>query len=372
VESDSRSYRTSNTNDRPRDTLPKDLQLPHDIQTDAAVTTSVWDDASIRAVLVAIVGNAIVTVAKFLGWLVSRSPSMLAESIHSLADTANQILLLIGIRHGAGRPTKEFPFGKGRARYIWNLISAVGIFFLGFGFTTWHGIEQLMVARTTDAIYSGPLPLAILTLALAIEGYTFFVALRSVNESRGEMGFWEFVRQGDDPTGVAVLLEDSIAVLGVFTAFVGISLSRHLQSPIPDAIASIAIGCLLGVMAIILAVANARILMGASVGQDREQEIREYLESLPAIERVTSLKTAVMAPGNVRLAAEIEFHGSTFIDRYMIERDADRIREGEDPTPVLFETAERMVRVMGREINRLEAQIRQEFPEISYIDLEVN
>lgn len=357
MESDSRGFRSSPATD---------LTDPNPLNA------SIWDDASIRAVLFAIGGNAIVTVAKFLGWLISRSPSMLAESIHSLADTANQVLLLIGIRHGTGRPTKEFPFGKGRARYIWNLISAVGIFFLGFGFTTWHGVEQLLAAQSTDAIYEGPLPLAILVLALAIESYTFFVALRGVNEARGETGFWEFVRHGDDPTGVAVLLEDSIAVLGVVTAFVGIMLSRHLQSPVPDAIASIAIGCLLGIMAVTLAVANARILMGASVGQDREQEIREYLESLPAIERVTSLKTAVMAPGNVRLAAEIEFHGSTFIDRHMIERDAERIRDGEDPTPVLFETAERMVRVMGREINRLEAQIRQEFPEVTYIDLEVN
>jgi zinc transporter 9 len=356
MESDSRGHGASSLNET----------------TDHGHNRSIWDDSSIRAVLVAIAGNGIVTIAKFFGWMISRSPSMLAETIHSLADTANQILLLVGIRHGAGRPTKEFPFGKGRARYIWNLISAVGIFFLGFGFTTWHGIEQLVQARPTDPIYEGPWTTPILLLALAIEGYTLFVALRSVNEARGETGFWEFVRRGDDPTGVAVLLEDSIAVLGVAVAFTGITLSRHLQSPIPDAVASIVIGGLLGVMAVTLALANARILMGASAGQDREQEIREYLEALPAIERVTSLKTAVLAPGNVRLAAEIEFHGSTFIDRHMIERDAERIRDGDDPTPVLFETAERMVRVMGREINRLEAQIRQEFPEITYIDLEVN
>lgn len=332
-----------------------------------------WDDASARSVLVAIGGNALVMIAKFLGWIISQSPSMLAEAIHSFADTANQILLLIGIRHGTGRPTKEFPFGKGRARYIWNLISAVGIFFLGFGFTAWHGVEQLMLIGPNDSIYGGALPLVILLLALFIEGYTLIIAVRGVNEARGDMNLLEFIIHGDDPTGVAVLLEDSIAVLGVVTAFIGIGLSRYWQSPIPDAIASIAIGVLLGIMAIVLAIANARLLMGASIDQDREQEIREYLESLPAIERVTSLTTAVMAPGRVRLAAEIEFHGSTFIDRHMIERDAERIRDGEeDPTPVLFETAERMVRVMGREINRLEAQIRQEFPEVYYIDLEVN
>lgn len=297
---------------------------------------------------------------------------MLAESVHSLADTLNQILLLVGIRHGTGRPTKEFPFGKGRARYVWNLVSAVGIFFVGFGFTTWHGIEQLLGASDTDAVHQGLLPLVILGISFLVEVYTLFVAFRAVNEARGEQSFFAFIRYGDDPTGVAVLLEDSIAVLGVLAAFVGILISRTTGSTTPDAVAAVFIGCLLGVMAIVLAIANGRILMGASMGQDREQEIKEFLESMPAIERVAALKTAVMSPGNVRLVAEIEFHGGTFIDRRMIERDADRIREGEDPAPVLWETSERMVRVMGREINRLETEIRAQFPEISFIDLEVN
>ncbi len=339
---------------------------------DPSPRRSIWDDSSIQAVVMAIGGNGLVTVGKFLVWLGAPSPSMLAEAIHSLADTLNQLLLLVGIRHGTGRPTKEFPFGKGRARYIWNLVSAVGIFFVGFGFTTFHGIETLISARATDPIAVGQFTYPVLVFSFLIEGYTLWVALRSVNEARGDIPFFEFVRFGDDPTGVAVLLEDGIAVLGVLTAVVGISLSRYYNSPYPDAIASVIIGCLLGFMAVVLALANGRILMGASMSQEREQEIREYLESMPAIERVTSLKTAVMSPGAVRLAAEIEFHGSTFIDRHMIERDAERIRDGEDPTPVLFDTAERMVRVMGREINRLEAQIRQQFPEITYIDLEVN
>lgn len=347
------------------------LPTVHDV-SDPSPRRSIWEDSSIQAVVVAIGGNGLVTVAKFLAWLASPSPSMLAESIHSLADTLNQLLLLVGIRHGAGRPTKEFPFGKGRARYIWNLVSAVGIFFVGFGFATWHGIATLVSAQPTDPVFVGPFTFPVLVFAFLIEGYTLFVAIRSVNEARADIPFFKFVRFGDDPTGVAVLLEDAIAVLGVITAFVGIALSRHYNSPYPDAIASTVIGCLLGFMAIVLALANGRILMGASMSHEREQEIREYLESMPAIERVTSLKTAVMSPGAVRLAAEIEFHGSTFIDRHMIERDAERIREGEDPTPVLFDTAERMVRVMGREINRLEAQIRQQFPEITYIDLEVN
>src|SRR5690606_16997033 len=113
------------------------------------------------------------------------------------------------------------------------------------------------------------------------------------------------------------------------TAFIGLYLARVYQSPLPDAIASIVIGCLLGIMAIILAIANGRILIGVSAGIDEEAEIREFLESYPTVERVTSLKTAVMAPGVLRLAVEVEFHGGILINRQQIERDAERIREGE-------------------------------------------
>jgi zinc transporter 9 len=329
-------------------------------------------DASVRAVVSAVTGNFLVTALKFAGWSVSLSPSMLAESVHSLADTLNQILLFIGIRHGSGKPTPLYPFGKGRARYIWNLVSAMGIFFVGFGFTTYHGISTLITASSNDPVHYGWQPMVILLFSFFIEGYTLYVAIGSVNQARGERPFWEFVRIGDDPTGVAVFLEDAIAVTGVITAFIGLTLSRTFDTPIPDAICSIVIGCLLGVMAVVLAIANGRILMGASAGVDEDDEIREFLEAYPTVERVVSLKTGVMGPGSLRIAVEIEFHGGILINRQQIERDAERIREGEDPTYILFETAERMVRTVGREINKLESDLIARFPHVHLIDLEVN
>jgi zinc transporter 9 len=329
-------------------------------------------DSSLRAVLAAVVGNSLVTSAKFAGWAVSLSPSMLAEAVHSLADTLNQVLLFIGIQHGAGKPTQAYPFGKGRARYIWNLISAMGIFFVGFGFTVYRGIAELSNASDYETINGSWVPIVILALSFLIEGYTLWIALGSVNRARGERAFWEYMRLGDDPTGVAVLLEDGIAVIGVATALTGLYLSRYLQSPYPDAICSIIIGCLLGIMAVLLTIANGRILMGVSASAHEEAEIREFLEAYETVERVVSLKTGVMAPGSVRLAIEIEFHGGILTNRQQIERDAERIREGEDPAPILFETAERMVRTVGREINRLESDIVERFPQVHMIDLEVN
>lgn len=329
-------------------------------------------DHSLRAVLAAITGNFTVTCLKFFGWLGTGSPSMLAESVHSMADTLNQVLLWVGIRHGEGKPTPAYPFGKGRARYIWNLVSAMGIFFVGFGFTTYHGISRFVEAHPNDAVSNDLYPLLILGISFLIESYTLYVAFVGVNKARGDRPFLEYVRLGDDPTGVAVLLEDGIAVLGVVTAFIGYYLSRQLDSPYPDAICSIIIGVLLGVMAVMLAIANGRILMGVSASVDEEVAIREFLENYPSVERVVSLKTAVMAPGSLRVAVEIEFHGGILISKEQIERDAERIRDGEDPAYILFETAERMVRVVGREINRLESDLNEQFPQIHMIDLEVN
>jgi len=329
-------------------------------------------DSSLGAVLAAVIGNSLVTSAKFVGWGISLSPSMLAEAIHSLADTLNQVLLFVGIRHGAGQPTPSYPFGKGRARYIWNLVSAMGIFFVGFGFTTYHGVSTLLEHTPQTPVHDSWIPIYILAFSFLVESYTLSVAVGAVNKARGEKPLWDFIKTGDDPTGVAVLLEDAIAVIGVLIALIGLYLSRTLNNPLPDAIASILIGCLLGIMAVLLAIANGRILMGVSASADEETDIREFLESYPSVERVVSLKTAVMSPGALRLAVEIEFHGGILINRQQIERDADRIREGEDPTYILFETAERMVRTVGREINKLEHDIILRFPQVQLVDLEVN
>lgn len=328
-------------------------------------------DNSLKAVLAAIIGNSMVTAAKFVGWAISFSPSMLAESIHSLADTLNQVLLFIGIRHGSGKPSPIYPWGKGQARYVWNLVSALGIFFIGFGVTTYHGISELLLGGTAP-IPTSPIPVFILIFSILVETYTLYIAYVSVNNARGETPLWDYIRSGDDPTGVAVLLEDSIAVFGVTLALIGYIVSSATGSHLPDAIASIIIGCLLGAMAVILAVANGRILIGASAGTEREDEIREFVESYPSVERVVNLRTAVLAPARLRVSIEVEFHGGILINRQQIAQDAERIRDGEDPTYILVETAERMVRTVGREINRLEADLHKEFPEVAMIDLEVN
>jgi zinc transporter 9 len=325
-----------------------------------------------RVVLSAILGNGLIAVAKLFGWFVSRSPSLLAEGIHSIADTSNQFLLWIGIHHGRRGPSREFPYGQASARYLWNLVSAVGIFFIGFGVTTYHGVAALLGGHG-PAEAAGALTYSILGLALVIEGAVLAYAVRAVWRDKGERSLWQHIRTSDDPTTVAVLLEDSIAVLGVLVAAAGISLSALLHSPIPDAVGSIIIGLLLGLMAILLAILNGRFLIGSAVDVATEDEIRAFVSQEPTVEKVVSLKTRVLGPGKIRLSMEVEFHAGMLVDPRLVARAADEIRSGTEAAPrILTRMARRTGRKLGREINRLETRIQERFPEVASIDLEVN
>ena len=156
-------------------------------------------DGSVKVVLTAIVVNFFVTMAKAIGWVFSLSPSMLAEAIHSLADTTNQSLVYLGIRVSKKGPTREFPSGYGQARYLWNLISASGIFFIGFGVTVYHGVSAL-ISPHHDGQSSYVLAIGILIFALIVEGYALLVAFKEVNAHRGSMSLMVFARESDDPT----------------------------------------------------------------------------------------------------------------------------------------------------------------------------
>ncbi|MBT4763318.1 MAG: cation diffusion facilitator family transporter [Bdellovibrionaceae bacterium] len=328
-------------------------------------------DSSFKAVVAAILGNGVITVLKFIGWVFTASPSMLAESIHSLADTSNQLLLYVGIKHSRWGPTKEFPWGRSNARYVWNLASAIGVFFLGFGVTTYHGVSSLIHHQQIQQSWNIWI-IAILVFSFFLEGYVFLIAYKGIIEEKGKMSLSEYIRKGDNPTTVAVLLEDGVAVLGITMAFIGIGLSHYFQSSIPDAIASIFIGVLMGCLAIVLAYSNGRLLIGVSAHPESVDKMQEFMEALHYVEKVTSIKTEVMGPNQIHLVAEVEFHGGFFIDRDQLVKEAKQIRSGDDPLPILVNTAERTVRIVGQVINQLEKELYIEFPELKLIELEVN
>ncbi|MDC0980136.1 cation diffusion facilitator family transporter [Bdellovibrionales bacterium] len=328
---------------------------------------------SARVVIFAIIGNFIIAIAKLIGWFLTYSPSMLAETIHSFADTSNQALLYVGIQHGNQKATRRFPMGRGLAQYLWNLISAIGIFFIGFGVTIYHGVHSLIYTYDDTTYKISWMVIAILAFAFIVEGSVFIIALRATLLRKKEATLLKFILTSDDPTLIAVLFEDGIAVLGVFLAGLGMWASFVFQTPIFDAIVSIIIACLMGMMAIILAFSNAKFLIGTSVSAVEERNIKYFIEAMPEVETVTEITTAILGPGVVRLSVELEFHGGILIDRKQISRDAEKVRNGEEEAlQILVETSERMVRLLGNRINDIESKIRSRFNKITIIDIEVN
>ena len=352
---------------------------------------SAGGDNSLKAVVVAVVVNGFITVLKFIGYVMTLSPSLLAESIHSLADVANQVLLWVGIRQSAKDATPDHPYGWGSARYLWNLKSAMGIFFLGSGVTIYHGLhagyealtkteaqlaEQAAAAakKAADGSIDPELVgIVILVIAVLLEGYSWWVAYKEVNASRGDVPWGDFIKKGDDPTGVGVLLEDTAAVGGVFLALGGLGFSKLLGNPIPDIVATILIGILLGWVAIFLAKANGRLLIGAAVDSLQLQRIREVLENDPIVERVEDLKTLVMGSGQMRVKCEVDLYEKLVAAKIQdaLQDDVRRLEKGEQPMKVLVDVVGRSVRAAANEIQRLDSEIQKVAPNAVHIDLEL-
>ena len=316
-----------------------------------------------HVVLTAILVNALVTITKAVGWLISLSPSMLAEAIHSLADTVNQSLVYMGIRISKKGPTREFPMGYGQARYLWNLISATGIFFIGFGITTYHGVSSLFGDHHSQGSFL--VVISILGFAFFAEGYALLVAYKDVYSQKGDLSLFQWIKEGDDPTTVGILIEDSIAVLGVILAAVGIVLTYLYHNPIFDSIASIIIGFLLGVMAIIIGYANGRLLINRAISVSSENEIKNFLLSLPEINSISSLKTEIISPEVISLSVDFSINSDTINQDPQLAEEISKNDMNLDELKVT-------VKMIGQFINSIENKVYKQFPEIKYIDLEIN
>ena len=324
-----------------------------------------------KIIIQAVGGNAFITVIKFIGFILTGSPSIMAEAVHSLADTFNQILLFIGIKQSESQGTNSYATGMGSARYVWNLVSAVGIFFIGFGVTFYHGMHSLFSDHHEVAPISW-IAVGILFVSFAIEFWVFLGALKEVNSHRGSLSFLEYFRESDDPTILAVLLEDGVAVLGVILALIGLVLGQLTGQNYFDAVISIAISFLMAFLAITLGITNGKLLIGRRTSPTQESDLRRFIESLPQVQGVTKLNTKIIGSSQVRLAVEVELYGEKIIDLRNLERDVEELRNTDNPTKVLLKSNERMIRIIGNHINEMEVKIQEKFPEIVMIDLEIN
>ncbi|MBM3272142.1 cation diffusion facilitator family transporter [Candidatus Kaiserbacteria bacterium] len=325
------------------------------------------------AVAAAISGNFSIAVLKLAGFFASGSSALFSEAIHSFADTANQSLLLFGIHQSKRKADEHFSYGYGGERFLWALISACGIFFLGAGVTIYHGIEALQhpqVARINPMIFG------ILAVSFLVESVTLYLAVRELRSHDAELSFAELLKEGD-PATLAVVYEDSVAIVGVGVAAVGIALTYLTGNPFWDAFASIVVGACLGIVAVILINKNRLFLIGKSIPRGMKEDIIEMLEKEPHIKRVLEFRSTVLDVGHYHVKCEIEWNGAALLKLMMQGEDLEETyREvTQDYTEFkryLAYTANRVPRLMGRIIDEIEQRIITEFPEIDYIDIEIN
>jgi cation diffusion facilitator family transporter len=255
-----------------------------------------------RAIIAALVANAGIAVAKFIGFLITGSSSMLAEAVHSVADTSNQGLLLWGQRQANKAPDALHQFGWGRSRYFYSFVVALVLFTLGAAFALYEGYEKIIHPHELTSPF---VAIAILVVAIALEGYSFRTAVVESRPLKGSGGWWRFIRTSRNPELPVVLLEDTGALVGLVLALAGVGLTMATGNPIWDGVGTLCIGVLLGVIAIILMIEMHSALIGESATPAEGDAIVAALERTENIDRLIHIKTQYLSPEELLVGAKI-------------------------------------------------------------------
>jgi cation diffusion facilitator family transporter len=255
-----------------------------------------------KAIIAALAANLAIAVAKFVAAAFTGSSSMLAEGIHSVADSGNQALLLIGGKRAQRARTREHPFGYGRERYFYAFVVAVVLFTIGAVFSLYEGIHKL----SADEPVESPIwAFGVLIFAIIAEAFSFRTAIQESNAVRGSQSWVAFVRRAKSPELPVILLEDLGALLGLIFALFGVTMAVVTGDPVWDAIGTLMIGVLLAVIAIILAIETKSLLLGESAAPEMEDQIRAVLEGSEEVERVIHMRTLHLGPEELLVAAKI-------------------------------------------------------------------
>ena len=286
------------------------------------------------AIVAAILGNLAIATTKFFAAAFSGSSAMLSEAIHSLVDTGNGALILLGIRNSRKPPDAEHPFGHGRELYFWTLIVGVLIFGVGGGMSVYEGLTHLSnPKRIEDVKWS----YIVLGLSAVFESITWYFGWKAFSKERRGRGVIEVIHRTKDPTSFSVLLEDSAALLGLAVALLGIFLSKSLDQPYFDGAASIVIGVLLCTIAIVMVHESRGLLIGEGVDRKTLDNLRQIVDTDEDVAHVQHLHTIYQSPRTVLLVIELRFH--------------DRISAVD----------------VRKAVRRLEANIQARYPEIKYV-----
>lgn len=292
------------------------------------------------AVVAAILGNLAIAIVKFIAASISGSSAMISEGIHSLVDTGNGCLILVGMK-GSKRPADGgHPFGYGKSLYFWTTIVAISIFGIGGGMSLYEGISHIRHVAPTTELGDPTMAYIVLALAMVIEGASFSIAIKQFYKAKGELGARQFMNQSKDPSLYTVVLEDSAALLGLVFAFLGIFLGHLFNNPYLDGMASIAIGLLLMTVAWFLVSRTMDLLLGEGVSPDMLADIKRRVESDPAVQSAGDILTMYMGPHDLLVNMGVCFEPGT--------------------------TAEQMHEAIGR----IESGLRSAYPETNRVYIE--
>ncbi|GAA4235819.1 cation diffusion facilitator family transporter [Actinomadura meridiana] len=290
-----------------------------------------------KAIVAALAANLGIAVSKFVAFVFTGSSSMLAESIHSVADSGNQGLLLLGGKRSRRARTQQHQFGYGRERYFYAFVVAVVLFTVGAVFSLYEGYHKI---SHPEKVESPIWAFAVLIAAIGMESFSFRTAIKESNGIRGDQSWWAFIRHAKAPELPVVLLEDFAALIGLLLALFGVSMAVATDDGVWDGVGTVAIGVLLAAVATILAIETKSLLIGEGVAPDHERAIIKALESVDQVDHVIHMRTEYLGPEELLIAAKIAVHHD--------DTAAD----------------------VARGIDAAEARIRERFPEAKLIYLE--
>lgn len=258
-----------------------------------------------KVVIAALLGNAGIAVAKFVAAFLSGSATMLAEAVHSVADTANQAFLLVGMKLSDKNSPDRYPLGRSKETYFWAFIVSLFLFFMGGVFAVYEGVHKL--TAPPEKAGSQIVPLIVLGVSLVMEGMSFRVAFREFNKSRGSKGFMAALFDSRDPTIPVVLLEDTGAVFGLLFAFVAVAVTTVTGDPRFDGIGSICIGTLLCIIGVALAKDTRSLLIGEGITDEMREQVIQVASEAPSVLEVRQLLSLHLGPNSVLLALKVRF-----------------------------------------------------------------
>lgn len=291
-----------------------------------------------RAIIAAMLANLGIAITKFVAAFFSGSSAMLAEGVHSVADTGNQFLLLIGGKRSRKAADARHPFGYGRERYLYAFIVGIVLFMLGGVFSVFEGVKKF---QNPEELAWWWLPLVVLAVAMVLESVSLRVAMRESKQVKDEGdSWWKFIQRQQAPELPVVLLEDAAALLGLIIAFMGVGLSVLTGNAIFDAVATVLIGVLLIIVAVVLILKVSSLLVGEGANDEDRRSIEQAFENTRGVERIIHMKTLYLGPEQLMVGAKISV------------------------------AQDRKVREVALIINQVERAVRQAVPQVTVIYVE--